>query len=537
MIVLVGFMGAGKSTVGRLFAEAVRLPFTDSDEMVAERAGLSISEIFSGSGEGLFRILERDAILEALDRGEGVLALGGGALADPGTRAALTGHTAVYLKASLRDAMARVGTDLDRPMLAMDPEGLYRDRTHLYEAVADRTIDTDILTPEEVVERLIDLVVIDLAKAEVHRVVVDTAGGRYEVQVGRGLKDDLAARLPELPGAEKAFVVTHPNLAALAEGPLRSLDEAGFEADVAFVPEGEASKSLDVAGALYDWLARSHAHRADLLVGVGGGVVCDLTGFVASTYARGLPVALVPTSLLAQVDAGVGGKTGVNLPHGKNLVGTFHQPCAVVCDVDVLAGLPVAELRSGMAEVAKYGFIAEPGLLPLLEENARSILAGDPDLLLAIVGRSVEIKANIVAADEREQGVRAHLNYGHTFAHAIEQVAGLGVDGDEDARRAAPPPGVRHGEAVALGMMSAAYLSAELGRLDAGAVETHRRVLDAVGLPVKASLGVDELEPAWQLDKKYRQGVRFVLLNEIGVPEAGVEAPREAVARALERMS
>ena len=536
MIVLVGFMGAGKSTVGRLFADAVRLPFADSDAMVAARAGRSIPEIFSESGEGLFRLLERDVILESLERGEGVLALGGGALGDQAVRAALARHTAVHLKVSFREAMARVGGDGNRPMLATDPGGLHAARADLYEAVADRTLDTDPLTPEEVVEKLIDLVVIDLAKEEVHRIPVATGGGRYEVQVGRGLKDDLAPLLPELPGAEKAFVVTHPSLARLAEGPLRSLDEAGFETDVAFVPEGEGSKSLDVAGALYDWLARSGAHRADLVVGVGGGVVCDLAGFVASTYARGLAVAYAPTTLLAQVDAAIGGKTGVNLPQGKNLVGTFHQPCAVVCDVDVLTLLPEAELRSGMAEVAKYGFIADPALLPLIEENAPSITAGEPDILQEIVRRSVRIKAGVVAADEREEGLRTHLNYGHTFAHAIEQVAGLGnAGGDHEPLDKAA--GIRHGEAVALGMMSAAYLSAELGRLDADEVETHRRVLDAVGLPVKAPLGMDELEPAWGLDKKYRHGVRFVLLNRIGVPEAGVEAPREAVARALERMS
>ncbi|MBA3350088.1 MAG: iron-containing alcohol dehydrogenase, partial [Actinobacteria bacterium] len=427
MIVLVGFMGAGKSTVGRLFAHAVRLPFADSDEMVVARAGRSIGEIFSGSGEGAFRVLERDVILEALDRGEGVLALGGGAPGDPATRTALARHTTVYLKVSFREAMARVGAGRERPMLARGPESLYEERTGLYEAVADRSVDTDILTPEEVVERLIDLVVIDLAKAEVHRVEVDTDGRRYEVQVGRGVMEDLAARLPKLAGAEKAFVVTHPTLAGLAEGPLRSLDEAGFEADVAFVPEGEESKSLEVAGALYDWLARSHAHRHDLVVGVGGGVVCDLAGFIGSTYARGLAVALVPTSLLAQVDAAIGGKNGVNLPQGKNLVGTFHQPCAVVCDLDALTGLPEAEFRSGMAEVVKYGLIADPGLLSLIEENAPAILAGEPDLLEEIVGRSVRIKADIVGADERELGVRAHLNYGHTFAHAIERVAGLGV--------------------------------------------------------------------------------------------------------------
>ena len=536
MIVLIGFMGAGKTTVGRLFAEAVRLPFADSDDLVVARAGRSIPEIFNGPGEDLFRLIERDVIQDALKRGDGVLALGGGALGDPDIHVALTGHTVVYLKVSLREAMARVGGDPDRPMLALDPEALYRDRVQTYDLAADCTVDTDILTPEEVVERLIDMIVVDLAKAEVRRIPVTTDGGRYEVQVGRGLKDDLGRRLPKLPGAEKAFVVTHPSLAALAEAPLRSLDEAGFRTDVAFVPEGEGSKSLEVATALYDWLARSGAHRTDLVVALGGGVVCDLSGFVASTYARGVAVAHVPTSLLAQVDAAIGGKTGVNLPQGKNLVGTFHQPCAVVCDVDTLSSLAPAELRSGLAEVVKYGFIAAPDLLPLVVDNAGPILAGDPDLLQEVVGRSAWIKADIVAADERERGVRAHLNYGHTFAHAIERMAGLGATGGGHTP-ASHLVGIRHGEAVSLGMMAAAHLSAELGRLDAEAVETHRRVLEAVGLPVRASLDVDDLEPAWQLDKKYRQGVRFVLLNAIGAPEAGIEAPREVLARALERMS
>jgi 3-dehydroquinate synthetase len=252
-------------------------------------------------------------------------------------------------------------------------------------------------------------------------------------------------------------------------------------------------------------------------------VVCDLSGFAAATYNRGVSVAFVPTTLLAQVDAAIGGKNGVNLAGGKNLVGTIHQPRAVVCDVEVLASLSPSELVSGMAEVVKYGLIADPGLLAQVERDATRIVSCDLDALTEIVARSAAIKASVVAQDETEQDRRAILNYGHTFAHAFEVTSSYGA--------------LRHGEAVALGMMAAAYTANELGRIDESAVDAHRRALDAVNLPVRASFDLTALEHAWTLDKKYRGGTRFVLLNGIGRPETGVTVPRDALARALGRLA
>ncbi|MGH2695255.1 MAG: 3-dehydroquinate synthase, partial [Actinomycetota bacterium] len=323
---------------------------------------------------------------------------------------------------------------------------------------------------------------------------------------------------------EKAFVVTHAGLEQDAADLIGSLEGRGLAIRFLTVPEGEPAKSLATAESLYAALGDADAHRADLVVSFGGGVVCDVAGFVASTYNRGMPIAQVPTSLTAQVDAAIGGKTGVNIPQGKNLVGTFHQPVAVLCDVALLRALPDEELRSGLAEVCKYGFIAEPSLLELLEGHKNAVFERDSELLTEIVARSAAIKAEIVSADERETtGRRAHLNYGHTFAHAIENAAGYGA--------------VRHGEAVSLGMMAAAYLARELDRIDDAAVGLHRRVLGSLGLPVTAKLDVDALEAAWKRDKKYRGGVRFVLLTRIGRPESGVEAPRNVVQRAIERLT
>ena len=223
------------------------------------------------------------------------------------------------------------------------------------------------------------------------------------------------------------------------------------------------------------------------------------------------------------MDAAIGGKTAINLSRGKNLVGTFYQPLLVVSDVETLRTLPRAELVAGLAEVAKYGFIADPALLELLEAKSADIVGGEPHLLTDVVTRSTAIKARVVEADERDRDRRAILNYGHTFAHALEQSAGYS--------------GLRHGEAVAVGMMAAAHLACVMGRIDEEAVRLHRRVLEAVGLPVTASLDVARLEEAWRRDKKYRGGVRFVLLKAIGDAEVGVAVERDAIVNAVERLS
>ena len=358
--------------------------------------------------------------------------------------------------------------------------------------------------------------------ASERRVRVGIADRPYDIVVGRGLVRE-AGTLVDIPdGAEKAFVVTHPELRSYSEPVAVSLASRGLDAVTVEVAAGERSKSLGAASDLYDSLAAAGAHRHDLVVAVGGGVVTDVAGFVASTFARGMHLVNVPTTLLGQVDAAIGGKTAVNLEAGKNLVGTIHQPIAVLCDVDVLATCPADEMRSGLGEVIKYGFIAEPSLLDVVERSAHSLVEGDSEILMDVVARCCAIKADIVAADERETSVRAILNYGHTFAHAIEKLKGFGA--------------VPHGNAVALGMMAAAYLARELDRIDDDLVAHHRRVIDAAGLPTSASLDLDKLQDAWKLDKKYRGGVRFVLLAGLAKPESGIVAPPDALEKAVERL-
>lgn len=524
MIVLVGFMGAGKTTVGRLLAAHRGSAFVDTDDLIAARAGASIEDIFATAGEGAFRELEREVVAEVLAGPDAVVALGGGALGDPATCAALEWTTVVHLSVSFAEAMRRVAGGSGRPLLAGDPKELFEERRVTYERVGTVRVDTDGKTPEEVAAEIARAAGIDLGDEDApQRIPVPLGARSYEVIVGRGLLTRVAGFVPPLPDAAKAMVVSHTSLEPIASEVASSLEARGLAVATEHVPEGEASKDLDQAAALYRALAAHGMHRDDLVVGVGGGVVTDLAGFVASTYHRGVPVVFVPTTLVGQVDAAIGGKTAVNLEAGKNLVGTFHQPRAVVCDVDVLFGLEDAELRSGLAEIVKYGFVSDPSLLEVLEHKAHDVLARDPALLAELVARSVRIKAAIVAADETDRGGRAALNYGHTFAHAIERAAGYGA--------------LRHGEAVALGMVAAAHLARELGLAADDLVDLHVRVLDAVGLPVGGGFEMDALEAAWAHDKKYRGGVRFVLLRGPGRVATGVEAPRESIAAALAKMA
>ncbi|HEV2754553.1 MAG TPA: 3-dehydroquinate synthase [Actinomycetota bacterium] len=521
---LVGFMGAGKSTVGRLLAARAGLPFVDADAAVEAAAGKSIPALFE-EGEAVFRRLESRTVHSILEGPESVVALGGGALGDPSIATAVQWATVVWLDVSFREAMRRVSGSRERPMLRRsDPKALYELRRAAYQRAADHVVAADGKTPEELAAEIASLVG-HAAPAAERRVRVALGDRSYDVVVGDGVGARLGDVVQLPPDAEKAFLVTHPELGEHAAEAAASLSAAGLKTHTLTVPAGEASKSLGAAQGLLTELADLGAHRHDLLVGVGGGVVTDLAGFVASVYHRGMPVVHVATSLLAQVDAAIGGKTAVNLPQGKNLAGTFHQPRAVVCDVATLRTLPEGEVAAGLAEVVKYGLIADPSLLALVTERADAIRARDADVLTEVVIRSASIKAAVVAQDETESGARAHLNYGHTFGHAMEHVT---------AGSAAP---LRHGEAVALGMMAAAFAALELGRIDEDAVTAHRRPLEAAGLPVSAAFDLTDLEDAWQHDKKYRRGVRFVLLAELGRPEAGVEVDRETLSKALRRLS
>jgi len=313
--------------------------------------------------------------------------------------------------------------------------------------------------------------------------------------VGREAK--AAARGP------KAALVTDSSVAALyLEPALESLRAAGLEATSAIIPPGEASKTLAQAGELYDRMLRAGLDRGSVVVALGGGVVTDLAGFVAATYMRGIAWIAVSTTLLGQVDASVGGKTAVDHPECKNLIGAFHQPSAVLCDVATLATLPDEELRNGLAETVKHAVIRDPDLFKDLERRADAILARDPAVLEPIVARNVRIKADVVAADEREADLRRILNYGHTIGHALESLLGL-----------------THGRAVALGMMAEARLAERRGLVGRAVVERQKALLERFGLPVSLPTGADAERclAIMRHDKKAEAGrLRFVLPEAIG---------------------
>lgn len=515
MIVLIGFMGAGKTTVGKLLAEKLGVGFVDTDEAIARARGRPVSEIFEHEGEGVFRTLEREAVARALEGSESVVSIGGGAIKDPTTCAALGWHTIVFLDVGYQEAMRRVGHDPGRPLLHFaDPKALYDERRPIYGRLATHVVDTSGLTPAEIVDLVVENAALQVTTGPTP-LLVDLGRRSYPILVGADIARDLA-ELVGLSGPRRVFVITHQHLSASAKPLVDSLASEGSEVTVVTVDEGEASKRLEVAGDIWEQMAAAGAHRSDLVVGFGGGVICDLAGFVASTYHRGMPVVHVPTTLLAQVDAAIGGKTAINLATGKNLVGTFHQPLAVVCDVTTLRSLPDEELRSGMAEVIKYGFISDPSLLDLVIGRIDGLMERDEELLTSLVRRSVAIKAAVVSADEKEDGRREILNYGHTFGHAIEHVTGA-----------------RHGEAIGIGMMAAAHLAMDLGMIDEDIVARHREPLEAVGLPTRQSFDLEAVSDAMTRDKKNRGSLRFVLLERLGSPRTGIEATDEQVLSAL----
>jgi len=364
-------------------------------------------------------------------------------------------------------------------------------------------------------------------------VLVPVAGGGYPVLIGSGLLDRLDELLGELPGAEAAAVVSPPPVAAVAGRVGKALTRRGLAVHQLEVPAGEEAKRLAVVAGLYERLAEIPARRADPVVAVGGGATTDVAGFAAATWLRGVPLVNVPTTVLGMVDAAVGGKTGVDLEAGKNLVGSFHQPVAVVADLDTLAGLPTAEVRSGLAEVAKAGLAGDPALAGALARSAGPAVAGDPAALAPLVEGAVRVKAAVVGADEHEDGGdgaagtpvgRLVLNYGHTLGHALERLAGY--------------RGLRHGEAVALGMVFAARVAEAIGLARPGLADGHVELLAAVGLPVGGvSLDPDRVLAAMATDKKQRKGLRLVLLRDLGQPEVVTSPERQVLVAAIRSLA
>jgi 3-dehydroquinate synthase len=351
------------------------------------------------------------------------------------------------------------------------------------------------------------------------RVTVPITGRSYDVTIGAGLLARAPDEVSELAAATTAFVVSDARVAERWFDPLAaSLAGAGVGTVLLVVPEGEEAKSLQAYGTLLRQLAGREAHRDDPIVALGGGAVGDLAGFVASTYMRGVPFVQAPTTLTAQLDAAIGGKTAVNLPEGKNLVGTFAQPRAVLADLDTLATLDDRAYRSGLAEMAKYALTLDAELLARLETDPGPIVARDPEALEDAIARCVAAKARTVAADERDAGARMVLNYGHTLGHALERLEAFG--------------GRTHGEAIAIGMVFAARLAESRGGA-AGLAARTVRLLSALGVEAGGALPPpDDVLAALRLDKKFRCSIRFVLLEDVGRPSI-VEDVTELEIRAV----
>ncbi len=517
--------------------------YVDTDEEVVRLTGRSIPEIFERDGEREFRRLEREVLHHVCrDASNKVIATGGGIVVDAENRKLLQDCSVVIcLEASpetIRQRLLAEGQESSspvvRPLLAGDnPLERIRELKKLrqpFYAVADRTVDTDRLGTLEV-----SLEVINAWKSAVKdcglpiyadrgepACVVVTGTARYPIFVGWGVLGQLGRRMRQVGLSGMAVMIADESVFAIYGAKVRdSLKEAGFAVETYTVPSGESTKSIVQAIKIYDFLIERRLERKDVIVALGGGMAGDLAGFVAATYLRGIYWVQVPTTLMAMVDASIGGKVAVNHPLGKNLIGSFHQPSLVLADLETLTTLPKRELVSGWAEVIKHGLIAEAGLVQFLEDKAEELLALEPAALRCAVTRSASIKAQVVSEDEKETGRRVILNYGHTVGHALEAATRY--------------ERFLHGEAVSVGMMAAAGISLRLGLIDMGVVERQRVLLERFGLPTRCSgVAMSDVVRAMELDKKVRsKAIRWILLEGIGRTVVRGDVPEDVVLSVL----
>jgi len=540
-VFLVGLMGAGKTTIGRILARKLGLKFVDSDHEIEARTGASIPWIFEIEGEASFRRREADVIRELTGQSGLVLATGGGAILNADNRAFLKARgTVIYLRASVNSILQRTAHDKNRPLLqTADPrkklEELMEVRDPLYMEIADLIIDTGRPNVQSMVQTILTQLDTMACEAAPNCVThaepsmneqsnillnVDLGERSYPISIGPDLLND-GALLARYVTGSKVAIVSNSTVAPLyLERIETGLRNAGKQVTTVILPDGEEHKNWSSLMTIFDKLLETKADRKTTLIALGGGVIGDLTGFAAASYMRGVDFIQVPTTLLSQVDSSVGGKTGINHPLGKNMIGAFYQPRAVIADTSTLETLPPRELSAGLAEVIKYGAVIDLPFFEWIEANIEKLMARDKGALAYAIARSCEIKADVVRQDEREGGLRAILNFGHTFGHAIEAGMGYGA--------------WLHGEAVGCGMVMAADLSQRMGLIDAATVERVRKLVAAAGLPVKApDLGVDKWLEAMEVDKKNEGGaIKFILMNPLGSPKI-TNAPQELLLATL----
>lgn len=533
-IFLVGLMGSGKTTVGRLLAKKLGMRFVDSDQEIEARTGATVSWIFEIEGEDSFRRREVETIRDLTGQSGIVLATGGGAVVHPENRKNLKARgTVIYLRATVHNILQRTMHDKSRPLLQTENrrqkiEELSRQREKFYSEVADIIIDTGRPNVHAMVQTIMNqLANPDRRKTSFDKqkkrpmnrdnknnnmntpsnnahLKVDLGERSYPIEIGTALLKDVKLLSRTIRGKRLA-IITNDVVAPLYLDKLTaSLKEAGKEVISIVLPDGEKEKNWESLMKIFDFLMQNKCDRKTTLVALGGGVIGDMTGYAAASFMRGVPFVQVPTTLLAEVDSSVGGKTGINHPLGKNMIGAFYQPEAVLADTSTLNTLPDKELAAGLAEVIKYGPIIDARFFDWIERNIEKLLKRDSVALAYAIKRSCEIKADIVRQDEREGGLRAILNFGHTFGHAIE--AGLGYGK------------WLHGEAVGCGMVMAADLSSRMGLLDEASGNRITNLVKKAGLPTVApDLGDDRWISLMEVDKKNVGGeIQFVLLKAMG---------------------
>ncbi|MDL1897482.1 3-dehydroquinate synthase [Anaerolineae bacterium CFX7] len=563
-IVLTGFMGTGKTSVGRALAQILDRAFVDMDTWLAEREGMSIAQLFAEKGEAFFRAQE-SALCRELAAGENlVIATGGGALVNETNRNVFANAHVICLDASVDEILRRLDGNDERPLLQGDKraqiEKLLNARRDAY-AQIPLHLETDGQTPEQIARAL-------LARLGPRALSVKTPDGAYPLYLGRDLLEHADDFLKTLPLARTCALVTNPTVRALyAARVTQALERIGFEPVVIEIPDGEQYKNLDTARELYDQFIAAKLERRSAIFALGGGVIGDTVGFAAATYLRGVPFIQIPTTLLAMVDSSIGGKVAVDHPSGKNLIGAFKFPVCVIADLNVLETLPLEEFRAGMAEVIKHGIIGDAELFGELEKwgigetgkqgdkvagrqssreagkqgNRETGKQGDKvagrqgsketgkqgnretgkQEIGELVERALRVKIEIVERDPFEENVRAHLNLGHTFGQAIERLAEYKM---------------RHGYAVAMGVCVAARLAANMNFCDAETRDEIISLFEKFELPTRLprEFSPEQILGAMGTDKKIERGkLRLILPRAIGRVEMVSDLSEQAILTAL----
>lgn len=532
-IALTGLMGSGKSSVGRTLARMLKRKFVDTDYLIEQKEGKSINDIFKKEGEEYFRKIEQEVIKKAFKTKGQIISLGGGAVVNDENRKLIKEKsTLIALIAEPEELANRVKKRKNRPLLK-DVDQLETLKT-LWEERKDAYFDSDIqiTTTDKNVDGIANQIIKDLELKKVHSYQTEITIARDNFKYNIHFRKLLQLNLSELNLGRQVLVVTQEPIARNYLDIVKDQLSSQFKVNTLIIEDGEDAKNFFTFQLILQKCLSLKFDRKDTLIALGGGVVGDITGFAASTYYRGINYIQIPTTLLAMIDSSVGGKTAINVPEGKNLIGTFYQPHLVYIDVDNIKTLPDREFRSGLGELVKYTLLGSrwdvllgESFLSFVSRNAKKIISKNSEILRDTIDHCLKIKSNIVSEDEKEKGLRMHLNLGHTFGHAIEEVTKY--------KR------YSHGEAVAMGTVCACYLAEEIRYIKAADTERVIQLMKELGLEyrIPSDISTEELVSAFNYDKKNIEGkLRFIVPKQkLGRVEVLINPDISIVKRAINR--